>query len=374
MNMRLTRLILGFVLVTVLGLPHTSWTKNNLEKPSPAQTLTTSARRTNPQVGPRASRQDASSYRSGTRSTQRVTPNRQSLQTYRSSHAPREVQGKQDHRVPSQSGQARAQSSRFQPKDKKPAPPAQIDRRSGFQNKSTPNRSSRQGAPKVSTPKKRDTPKHNSQVVHQNPKHSPRKITPQNRGTRPRFHSPARPSVPARPHLGRKSIQVRHVYHHLPSRHDVFTHKNRRYHFHHGRYYGLTSFGFILVRPPIGLMVFNLPLGFHTVISAGVTYYVHNDIYYRRVPTGYEVVKPVRVVTQDYPEQVVVHMDVLNVRYGPSQDEEIIAQISLGTVLNVLGAAPGWLYIEIPDEDIQGWVMRDYVRDLEAGQLTVGAL
>lgn len=154
---------------------------------------------------------------------------------------------------------------------------------------------------------------------------------------------------------------VDRVYHHLPPRHDIFHHHGERYHFSFGRYYRLTPLGFVLVRPPVGMVVLSLPIGFRTVISAGFTYYAFGDIYYRRVPAGYEVVQPVRAVDQDYPEQVMVDIDLLNVRYGPDEDEDVIAQVSKGMILKVLGAAPGWLYIEVEGEDIQGWIMEHYV-------------
>jgi len=124
----------------------------------------------------------------------------------------------------------------------------------------------------------------------------------------------------------------------------------------------------VLIRPPRGLIVVNLPIGFRTVISAGLTYYVHGDVYYRRVPAGYEVVQPVRTITREYPEHVAVDIDVLNVRYGPDRDEDVIAQVSKGMILKVLGAEPGWLYVEVQGEEIQGWVMEQYVIGVSEGR------
>lgn len=164
------------------------------------------------------------------------------------------------------------------------------------------------------------------------------------------------------------SHRVARVFHHLPPRHDIFHHHGKRYHFHHGRYYHLTPQGFVLIRPPRGLIVVNLPIGFRTVISAGLTYYVHGDVYYRRVPAGYEVVQPVRTITREYPEHVAVDIDVLNVRYGPDRDEDVIAQVSKGMILKVLGAEPGWLYVEVQGEEIQGWVMEQYVIGVSEGR------
>ncbi len=112
--------------------------------------------------------------------------------------------------------------------------------------------------------------------------------------------------------------------------------------------------------------MFSLPIGFQTVISAGFTYYVCGDVYYRRVPAGYEVVKPGRVIDRDYPERVAVDIAVLNVRHGPDDEAKIIAQVAQGRILKVLGAAPGWLYIDA--EPIQGWVMEHYVVNVSKGR------
>lgn len=154
---------------------------------------------------------------------------------------------------------------------------------------------------------------------------------------------------------------VERVYHPLPPQHSVFLYRNSHYHYHEGRFYRPFGSSFILVRPPAGLVVFSLPFGFRTVISSGMPYYVYGDVYYRRVPNGYEVVEPIRTVVPDRPEWVTVNTELLNVRYAPDDDEEVIAQVTEGMELKVLGSAPGWLYVEIPDEDIQGWVMEEYV-------------
>jgi hypothetical protein len=58
---------------------------------------------------------------------------------------------------------------------------------------------------------------------------------------------------------------------------------------------------------------------------------------------------------------VAVVTDILNLRYGPDESEEVIAQAGRYTILNVIGSAPGWLYVEIDGEDVRGWVMERYV-------------
>lgn len=154
---------------------------------------------------------------------------------------------------------------------------------------------------------------------------------------------------------------VRRVEHRLPSRHAVIVHGKDRYHYYGGRFYRSWNSGYILVRPPLGLVVLNIPLGTRTVISAGFTYYVFGDVYYRLVPGGYQVVEPLRAPARNWPARVTVVADLLNVRYGPGSGDDIIAQVDRYSVLHVLGSAPGWLYVEIEGSDVQGWVMERYV-------------
>lgn len=159
---------------------------------------------------------------------------------------------------------------------------------------------------------------------------------------------------------------ITHIYHRLPPRHEIYHHRGQRYHFHGGRYYRHTPSGYLLVRPPIGLLALNLPVGARTILSAGITYNVFSDIFYRREPNGYRVVEPIRTSTRDIPQFVTAQTDLLNVRYGPDTREDIVAQVRRGTVLRVRGHAPGWLYVEITEEGLLGWVREHLVFATEA--------
>lgn len=161
--------------------------------------------------------------------------------------------------------------------------------------------------------------------------------------------------VPAR----RPDHAFSHKAHNLPPRHRVFVHGHDSYHFHNGRFYRPFGSSYILARPPFGLMVLDLPLGFRTMVSAGHTYFTFGGVFYRRAIGGYEVVPP--IYNRYHAEYVTVDTDLLNVRYAPDSDEEIVAQVHRYQVLNVLGSLPGWVYVEIPDENIQGWVMERYI-------------
>ena len=66
-----------------------------------------------------------------------------------------------------------------------------------------------------------------------------------------------------------------------------------RYSFWDGVWYGPGPYGFVVVRPPFGIVIDTLP-AFRTVVTlGGMPYYYANGIYYReRMEGGYEVVQP----------------------------------------------------------------------------------
>lgn len=62
------------------------------------------------------------------------------------------------------------------------------------------------------------------------------------------------------------------------------------YHFHDGIWYVPGRGGYVVARPPVGLIVPALPV-FRTIVRAGsAVFYYSNDVYYRAVSNGYEVV------------------------------------------------------------------------------------
>jgi hypothetical protein len=67
-----------------------------------------------------------------------------------------------------------------------------------------------------------------------------------------------------------------------------------RFYFAAGVWYAPGPQGFVVVRPPAGLLVTTLPPFYTTIWIAGTPYYYANDVYYRWAPTmnGYEVVDP----------------------------------------------------------------------------------
>jgi hypothetical protein len=65
-----------------------------------------------------------------------------------------------------------------------------------------------------------------------------------------------------------------------------------RYFFNSGVWYQPAGPGYVVVRPPVGIVVPVLPPAYSTVWVAGAPYYYANDIYYTQTPGGYAVAQP----------------------------------------------------------------------------------
>ncbi len=65
--------------------------------------------------------------------------------------------------------------------------------------------------------------------------------------------------------------------------------------------------------------------------------------------------------TEKVLSQVETTAYLLNVRSIPDQDADITNQLQQGTVLDVIGAAPEWLYIKTASGQY-GWIMKQYTR------------
>ncbi len=65
-----------------------------------------------------------------------------------------------------------------------------------------------------------------------------------------------------------------------------------RFFFHSGVWYQPGGPGFVVVRPPVGVVIPILPPAYTTVWVAGAPYYYANDVYYAPAPGGYMVAEP----------------------------------------------------------------------------------
>ncbi|MCG8552614.1 MAG: SH3 domain-containing protein [Desulfobacterales bacterium] len=173
---------------------------------------------------------------------------------------------------------------------------------------------------------------------------------------------------------GKHGGSARHVtvFTHVPPGSQKVRHRGDSYYFHRGRFYRHGPKGYCWVRPPIGIISYSLPAAAVTVLIGGLTYYVYDDVYYRRVSAGYQVVQvPARTTTivtppgvpvnsGDSGTQVVVTTKILNVRSGPGINHGVLTRTYMGNVLIVQGRSANWYYVRLPD-NTYGWVMKSFV-------------
>src|SRR6056297_1671672 len=147
------------------------------------------------------------------------------------------------------------------------------------------------------------------------------------------------------------------VFRHVPPGSQKIRHRGNHYFFHRGRCYRHRPKGYFWVRPPIGIIAYSLPAAAVTALIGGLTYYVYDNVYYRRVPAGYQVVQVPSQTTTVVPiapaapvnpaisgAQVVVTAKILNVRYGPGINYAVLTRTYMGNVLIVQDSSPNWYY------------------------------
>jgi uncharacterized protein DUF6515 len=78
----------------------------------------------------------------------------------------------------------------------------------------------------------------------------------------------------------------------LPPDHLVVNGREGRYYFHQGVWYRQSGSEFVVVRPPLDLVVPILPTDYTTVWAGSIQYYYANHTYYVAVPQGYAVAPP----------------------------------------------------------------------------------
>jgi hypothetical protein len=80
----------------------------------------------------------------------------------------------------------------------------------------------------------------------------------------------------------------------LPDRHRRIHYHNRDYYFSRGSWYRPRGSHFVVVAPPIGIVVPTLPALYTTLWIGGIPYYYANDVYYLWRPdrNGYMVTEP----------------------------------------------------------------------------------
>lgn len=81
------------------------------------------------------------------------------------------------------------------------------------------------------------------------------------------------------------------VYARLPFGAISVTFGDRYYHYYRGAYYRPYNRGYIIVQPPIGIIVPSLPAGYTQVIIGSNPYYRHGNVFYVPVGNRYKVVE-----------------------------------------------------------------------------------
>lgn len=77
----------------------------------------------------------------------------------------------------------------------------------------------------------------------------------------------------------------------LPNGHIDVSHRGNHFFYHEGRFFNRHSDGFIVVSAPIGVVVPSLSVSAAMLTVGGLSYYVADDNYFRRVPEGFVVVE-----------------------------------------------------------------------------------
>jgi hypothetical protein len=78
----------------------------------------------------------------------------------------------------------------------------------------------------------------------------------------------------------------------LPRGHAVVVYRGGNYYHYGGVWYRASGAGFVIVGPPVGIVVPVLPPYYATVWVGAVPYYYANEAYYVQAPGGYIVVDP----------------------------------------------------------------------------------
>jgi uncharacterized protein YgiM (DUF1202 family) len=68
------------------------------------------------------------------------------------------------------------------------------------------------------------------------------------------------------------------------------------------------------------------------------------------------------LVTSPSENRAILAVDAADVRYEPSTDAGVLAQIKYGTELQIIGIARSadWIKVKLPDQS-EGWVAADWI-------------
>jgi hypothetical protein len=85
----------------------------------------------------------------------------------------------------------------------------------------------------------------------------------------------------------------------MPDNYYSFEWSNSRYFYYDGIYYTRAANSYVVMPPPVGAMVYTIPVAYQPVVINSTTYYTYDGIYYVRTGYGYQVVsRPVLTVVE----------------------------------------------------------------------------
>lgn len=149
-----------------------------------------------------------------------------------------------------------------------------------------------------------------------------------------------------------------HGYHHRPYHHFNY-HKHYSHHHNYDDDYFWVGLGVGLLTGVLVHAITSPPPPPRTVVYTSPPPVVVRTrpqvVYYENYPPPQPRPKPVL-------RQVITTTDLLNVRFGPDLQSSVVTQLRHGTIVGVIGAAPGWLYIRTNSGQC-GWIMMRYTRN-----------
>jgi hypothetical protein len=166
--------------------------------------------------------------------------------------------------------------------------------------------------------------------------------------TRPEQRAQARPA-PGRPGVDGRGQVLDSRYNHgryypaygtvrpsLPEGYRPYYRGGSRFYFSGGIWYAPSGPGFVVVRPPVGLVISVLPPYYSTVWFAGVPYYYADNVYYSWQPdqNGYAVVDPPENADAPSPppDPAPVQQDlIIYPKNGQSKDQQAADQFECHT-------------------------------------------
>lgn len=138
-------------------------------------------------------------------------------------------------------------------------------------------------------------------------------------------------------------------------------HAPYNYHYSHSRhgdsFLPLLGIG-LLTGAVVGSMIYEQPRQPTVVYSTPPPVIIQSEQRFINRPMAYVTPQPEVVL-----KQVKMTERIVNVRSGPGLDSTIIGQAVAGETVDVIGAAPDWLYIKTRTGQY-GWVMSRYTVEL----------